>query len=189
MQISGWVFWSYSALLIHVPVSIKSTHSLKKLFTSFLGFKAFTFCWLFCFFPEDTESSNSSLLGIENDLEAFLRSLSEERGVWELRVDLHFSLPPSESSLVSRLSKLWATFLEVLAFPSSSSDSDEISLWGRLLLRRFVEETVGGISSSSLDPVILMIPWFHRNKAQYLNDETSLAKKKALNVQTCSPEF
>lgn len=166
-----------------LPVSIKNTYSLKKLFTSFLGFKAFTFCWLFCFFPEDTESSNFSLLGIENDLEAFLRSLCEERGVWELRVDLHFSLiPPSESTLVSRLSKLCAIFLEVLAFPSSSFDSDEISIWGRLLLRHFVEETVGGrISSSSLDPVILMIPWFHRNKAQYLDDETSLANKNALN--------
>ena len=113
------------AVRLHI-IQAKITHSLRKLFTSFLGFNAFILPWLRCFFPSDIESRSFSLLGKENDLDPLLRSLSEVRGVCELYGVLLISLPKSESSLIVFLFELLTCFPALLSCPSSLSEPEDM---------------------------------------------------------------
>ena len=130
------------------------TYSLKKLFTSLRGFNALTFRWLLSFVPGDIASSSFSLLGNENEREPFFRSLSEVRGVWEIKGVLLISLPLAECSLVF-LVELFTCFPDDLVFLFSSSESEE--MWDLFAKRRFLaDKLVSGRSSSpSLDSAIL----------------------------------
>lgn len=144
----------------------KPSYSLRKLFTSFLGFNAFIFRWLCDFLPGDNASRSFSLLGKENDLEPLSRSLSEERrgiprglGVCELQGVFLISLAQSISFLFSFV-ELLSCFSDDLVFPSSPSESED--MWDLFAQRRFSEDKFSESSSSPpLESVILH--WIHRN--------------------------
>lgn len=151
----NWSYVTSSCEITNNTIRFDQTYSLRKLFTSFLGFNTFIFSWLLSLFPfGDIDFSTSFLLGKENVNDDFFRSRSELRGVCELEGVAFNSLLRIPSSHVS-LCALFIRLLGDLSFLSPSSESEDRSdlfVWQRFL----VDRLSGNSPSSSLDvPIII----------------------------------